>query len=441
VGTRPVELNASRETKSGTASMDRHGRRFIEFDCRSAERTSALLTFQCDSRWRQSANLISNSGHRELRIDQRRSTSTLTRIAFAFALAALSALSYFTPYYDWDLAAYVGCAIATHESNPATIYGDTIADLRRELPQDAYDEITAASDFRLDLSKNPQHFVQQLRFYRIRPLYIRALVALHALGLGYIAAAQLISIAAFAGIGLLLFIWTSGKVGGAAAAICVSLLLFTPVLFTSARTGSPDALSAFVVLLGTYLLVKRKAITSAAVLLLISLFIRTDNILYVTLLCCWQAWRSTGKRTRLYWISAALLAVICVFSVNRVEHSYGWRMLMQNTETPIVNPAEIAPDFSVRDYFAAWIDTVDEARENSVLVFPFLAVLVLLTGRAEATMSGLVKIVLLSWLARLLLFPHIEDRYFISGSALIGIAAISTLVTMKDRSKPANMLP
>jgi hypothetical protein len=200
-------------------------------------------------------------------------------------------------------------------------------------------------------------------------------------------------------------------------------------------------LSALLVLLGTYLLVEGKAAVSGMALLLISLFIRTDNILYVALFCCWRAWLQRTKRLRAYWISAALLAIVCVLSVNRVEHSYGWRMLMQNTETPIVNPAEIAPDFSAHDYFAAWADTIDEARENSVLVFPLLAALVLLTRRAEATVSGLVKIVLLSWMARLLLFPHIEDRYFISGSALIGIAAISTFLGMEDGSQSANALP
>jgi hypothetical protein len=389
----------------------------------------------------ESANLISKFSMRKPNISREIARSVLVRAIFGFVLATFATLAYFVPYYDWDLAAYVGCAIASHESDPATIHGNTYAALRREFPEDAYKEIVASSDFRRDVAQNPQHFFQQLRFYRIRSLYIRAVIALHALGLGYVAAAQLISITAFAGIGLLLFIWTSGRVGEAAAAICVSLLLFTPVLFTSARTGSPDALSALLVLLGTYLLVEGKAAVSGMALLPISLFIRTDNILYVALFCCWRAWLQSTKRLRAYWIFAALLAIVCVLSVNRVEHSYGWRMLMQNTETPIVNPGEIAPDFSAHDYFAAWLDTIDEARENSVLVFPLLAALVLLTRRAEATMSGLVKIVLLSWLARLLLFPHIEDRYFISGSALIGIAAISTFLGTKDHSQSANVLP
>jgi hypothetical protein len=60
------------------------------------------------------------------------------------------------------------------------------------------------------------------------------------------------------------------------------------------------------------------------------------------------------------------------------------------------------------------------------MVFPFIAALVLL-GRGEQKLKALVTVVLLSWIVRLILFPHIEDRYFISGSAIIGIAAISAL--------------
>jgi hypothetical protein len=342
-------------------------------------------------------------------------------------LVGLAALAYFVPYYDWDLAAYAGCAIATHESSPTAIHTGTYAVLHRELPGDAYTEIVSASDFRRDVAQNPEHFVQQLRFYQIRPLYIRALSTLHLSGIGYVAAAQILSIAAFAGIGVLLFMWTRPSVGDRTPAICVTLLLFTPVLFTSARTGSPDALSAFVVLLGTYLLVERQRAVFGVVLLLISLFIRTDNILYLIVLFGCRALLARPLRLRAYWISAALLAITCVASINHVEHSYSWSMLMQNTETPVTNPAEIAPDFSVHDYFAAWADTIDEARENSVLVFPFVAALVLLSRRADPKMRALIYVVLLSWMARLLLFPHIEDRYFISGCALIGIAAISTL--------------
>jgi hypothetical protein len=357
---------------------------------------------------------------------QQHSKSTVARASFGIVLAMLAMLAWFVPYYDWDLAAYVGAAIATHEQDPAKIHSQTYSALRQELPDDAYKEISSSSEFRRDVAQNPQHFFQQLRFYQIRPLFIRTLVVLHAMGIGYVAASRLISVAAFLGMGVLLFLWARRSAGDLASTVCVSLLLFAPVIFTSVRTGSPDALSAFVVLLGTYLLFERKQTLLPALLLLGSLFIRTDNIILVVLLFGWQASISITRRARSYWTAAALLAIVCVVSINHIEHSYGWPMLMQNTETPVVNPAEITPEFSLHDYFAAWADTIDEARENSIMVFPFIAALVLL-GRGEQKLKALVTVVLLSWIVRLILFPHIEDRYFISGSAIIGIAAISAL--------------
>ncbi|HVH87630.1 MAG TPA: hypothetical protein VM912_12965 [Terriglobales bacterium] len=76
-----------------------------------------------------------------------------------------------------------------------------------------------------------------------------------------------------------------------------------------------------------------------------------------------------------------------------------------------------SPEISAGDYFA-------EARENSVAVFPFLALLALLSRRTPIKLKRLVKLVLLPWAAQIALFPHIEDRYFISGASLIGVALI-----------------
>jgi hypothetical protein len=78
---------------------------------------------------------------------------------------------------------------------------------------------------------------------------------------------------------------------------------------------------------------------------------------------------------------------------------------------------------------------VDEARESSVVVFPFLAAIALFSGGTTPKMKRLVVIVLLSWIAHLVLFPHIEDRYFIAGAAIIGVAALSSVLSRPDKQR------
>jgi hypothetical protein len=101
---------------------------------------------------------------------------------------------------------------------------------------------------------------------------------------------------------------------------------------------------------------------------------------------------------------------------------------MHNTAMPIVNPAEVSPKISASDYFGAVHDMVDEAGENRVAVFPFIAAIALLSSRTPDPLKHLLKIVLLAWAAHIIIFPHIEDRYFVAGAAIIGVAAAAGLV-------------
>ena len=355
-------------------------------------------------------------------------TSTVPRIVFGIFLLSLTLIAYFVPYYDWDLVAYTGAAIALHEKEDRVIQTEAYTALREELPEDDYQDIASGSDFRRDVAANPDHFKQQLRFYQIRPLYIRFLALLHDLGVGYVQATRLISSLSFFGLGLLLFFWAGRYVKSWSVIVGVLLLLITPVIFTAARTGSPDAISALSVVFGSYLVIERKQSVFGCVLLLLSLCLRTDNVVFVLLLLIWIAVTRSG-RPRMLVTGFVVMSVITVFSINRIEHSYPWPTLMLNTENPIVNPADVKPTFGVNGYLSAVSEMVDEASQSSVMVFPFLAALALFSRKLTAQWIGLITVILLSWAVHVVLFPHIEDRYFVAGSAMIGVAALAAFLS------------
>jgi hypothetical protein len=359
-----------------------------------------------------------------------------SRLLFGVLLLAITLTAYFIPYYDWDLVAYVGSTIALNEQDSSVIQQQAYAALRTGLPEEDYADIASGSDFRSDVAKNADHFRQQLRFYQIRPLYIWILAGLHRLAMGYVQATRIVSAAAFFLIGVLVQAWLRRYVGEIEAGTCAILLLLAPVLFTSARTGSPDALSAFVVLLGVYFSIEHDAALVGSALLLLSLSLRTDNLLFVLLFSGVETLRANGQRIRAATALAALSAIAMVLMINHAEHSYRWAVLMQNTATPIVNPADVSPRISISDYFASVHDMVDEARENSVTVFPFIAAIALFSSRTPSQFKRLVKIVLLSWAAHVIIFPHVEDRYFIAGAVMIGLAAVLGLLETTKASLP-----
>jgi len=360
--------------------------------------------------------------------DLRATKATWPRLLFCILLLALSLTAYFVPYYDWDLAAYVGSAIALHETDAKLIQTQAYDALRNELPEEDYLDIANGSYFRRDVATNPDHFRQQLRFYQIRPLYIHLLAWLHRLRIHYVNATRLLSAASLMLIGTVLFVWSQRYIDERYTAICIPLLLIAPVLLTSARTGSPDAFSAFVILLGCFELFEHQRVLIGSAILLVSLSLRTDNVIFVLFALAACALSRNRVRDRIAIAICAILAVASVFVINRLEHSYSWPVLMQNTSIPIVNPAEVQPKITPADYFGAVHDMVDEAREGSVMVFPFLAALALFLSKTASLLKPLVTVVLLSWAAHIVLFPHLEDRYFVSGSAIIGLAALSGLL-------------
>ena len=358
-----------------------------------------------------------------------------TRVIFSLLLLALTGVAYCTPYYDWDLVAYIGSAVALREHDSRAIQHQAYAAIQRELAEDDYIDIASGSDFRRDVAQNADHFRQQLRFYQIRPLYMWIIAALHAGGLGWVVATRVASAAAFLGIGVLLFAWMDRYATDAKAATATLLLLFTPPIFTSARTGSPDALAALVVLVGTFKLVERNQVLLGASLLLVSLPLRTDSLIFVVLVLLSCALASAASKTRVIAIAVSLVAVSVVLTINHTQQSYPWSVLLRNTESPIVNPAQAPRTISAGYYFNALHDMADEARENSVTVFPFIAVLSLLSWKTPMRLKRLVKVVLLSWLAHVVLFPHLEDRYFIAGAAIIGVAASAAVLSPNETER------
>jgi hypothetical protein len=325
--------------------------------------------------------------------------------------------------------AYTGAAIALREGDKTRICSDAYAALQRELPEADYRDIARGSSFRRDVAANADHFFQQLRFYQIRPLYIRTLALLHSAGVPYVQATLVISAASFFLLGLLLFAWSKTYLAEWRAAIAIPLLLIAPVIFTSARTGSPDGMSALAVTFGVYVIFERQRWLIGAAILLLSLLIRTDNVIFVLLLFVSLALTVSNRRTRVIAAGLVLLSLAVVLTLNRVEHSYPWPVLMQNTASPIVNPAEVAPTFGMTEYLSAVHDMVDEAAESSALVFPFLAALALLSRKLSREWTRLIEVVLFSWAAHVILFPHIEDRYFVAGAAVIGVGSAAALLS------------
>ena len=363
---------------------------------------------------------------------------TLPHLFFAIFLLATATLAYIWPFAEWDALAYIGCAIALHEPNAETMHAQVYDEARNGYSEDAVDELANGSAFRHDVAGNANHFAQQLPFYRVRPIYIRLIAGLHRLGVTYVHAVQLVSALSFALFGILVFRWAAAYVSTRVAAIGSALLLVTPGSFAAARTGTPDMLSSVALLWGTYLLVERQRAVLGPVVLAASVWLRTDNSVYVGILLLWYAWarRPSVRISRALSIGLLVAVLASVLGINYAAHTYGWRILMQNTAEAITAPAETVPSFGPTGYLYTWVDVVDQTRETTFLAFIFLAGLLLLAPPTPRKFRELTGVLLAAAAARLMLFPHIEDRYFVATYGILGIAAMASLMRTLGHSHP-----
>src|ERR1700681_3551732 len=102
---------------------------------------------------------------------------------YFFVAAGLALYAFVWPSNNWDMLPYAGVIASWQTSDADAIHRDAYASIGG-LPEYAVLVGTAPpSEFKHDIFSDSIHFVQQLPFYSIKPLYCLLLAGLHPPGL------------------------------------------------------------------------------------------------------------------------------------------------------------------------------------------------------------------------------------------------------------------
>src|SRR5262249_42772494 len=126
-----------------------------------------------------------------------------------------------------------------------------------------------------------------------------------------------------------------------------ALLMSTPGIMVIGRLGTPDALSSFAVVGGCVAVIGDRLFTGILVLML-SMWIRTDNVLFVIIGVAWLAWRHKIRVRDT--VILALLALGSVSFINSLSGNYGWKVLFQYSFIGGRYPAGMAGNFGFGTY-------------------------------------------------------------------------------------------
>ncbi len=343
--------------------------------------------------------------------------------------------------YTWDVAGYVGAAISWQTSDSVAIHAQTYELLRLELPEQAFAGLVNGP-YATAMATNAEQFVSQLDMYRLKPLYIGLLNLLSDTGLSLIDAGKVLSVAPAALLCTLMYVWLKRHVSAKFALSITVLLSACSRLFDVARVVLPDSLSALILVLAVYLFLERPGAAKwTLVLLVLSILVRTNNILFVAPLLIYmsyaesrlEGWRGAGVRGPAL---ALLAAVICYFVVSAAFDHQWWRLFYHTFIESIVDMNAFAAGFSFDQYLQVLSIRLRQiVIGNFVMVtmlLPFLlfAVLGLLASRGR--FAGLRMIVLISFLnfiCYFLMFPLVEswDRFFIPFYIFIVVLSVRSV--------------
>jgi hypothetical protein len=361
--------------------------------------------------------------------------------AYFLLILSLAIYNYIKPYYSYDLIPYTASTISIEQSDKELIHKETYKIVKDSLPTDVFMGLVSG-EFGQKMYTDFVSFNQSLNFYKIKPLYIYIIFGIHKLGLGIVETINLISVLSFLGISILLYLFISKLKTGHLGIIILSLLMVCQPFILIAGRNTPDALSAFIILLSLFLILNKKSRIMPGILLTLSIAIRPDNLILSSVLLLYFGILAP-KHHRFkpfHAIGFLLVSIILYFSISILEHSYGWKTLFTVSFLHFIErPADTTVQISVSDYVKVLFSNGISVLNTHIIYFIVLGLTGLLVPKVQNGNLVFKHLILLTtgvMIVYFLVFPSSEvDRYFITEYLIITILSLRILCDrfiMKD---------
>jgi hypothetical protein len=346
-------------------------------------------------------------------------------LAFLLAITAVAAGSLLRPYYSWDMLAYSAAVLAFEEHGAEQVHAQTYALTQAAIPPAAYSKLVTGETredraYRQDVARNAHDFMAQLPFYRIRPLYIAAVYIVTKTGLDLPHALVAVSVLGYVAIALLLWAWLRRHLPPHFALLLSALLALSPILIDVARATAPDALSAALILGALYALLEHRAPGVFALMMLLAICARTDNVILALLLLAYLGIYGRGRvalSPPLFVLFGVAIAA-SYFGINALAGNYGWAALFHHTFIGFTtHPDTMRASVSLATYAQAVFRGVRSVFNSSILIFAALGLIAYALptegNRRLARYNHVLLIIAATVLIRYALFPIFWDRLLV----------------------------
>jgi hypothetical protein len=340
------------------------------------------------------------------------------------------------PEYNWDLIPYVGAVLESDGQSVQAVHRETYRLVRAAVPEARFNEFLS-TPYNRGVFENPEYLAQQMPFYKIRPGYLVLVRLLHRFGVELVAATVALSVGCYIGISLILWFWIGRTLWGPAQLACAACLALSQPLLEAGGLTTPDALSSLLVLVAFFLLVEFDQVVGAGLLLLVSLLVRSDNLILCVLFAALLFHRS---RSAAVWKRAvapayAGLALLVVVICHRAAANYGWRITIYHSFiAALLAPADATPELSLRTFAKILVGGAASVRYSSIGLCVLLWVCALFLNRSTAPGSRdlwrmrAAYVMVASVLIHVLVFPVFRDRFFVAQYLIVCVVSVGSLL-------------
>jgi hypothetical protein len=354
-------------------------------------------------------------------------------VVFALCLTFICLRAFQYPEYRTDGLSYMADVVAMHGASIEAIHKAVYAEAQKGIPPLTFNHLSGndpaapaseLASFR-DRAINPYHFAEYLPCFAVRPIFTELVYVLHyRLGIGLLKSLLLVPTVSYWLLGWLLLAWSGRYIILPWAALITTLLLLSPPLWDMARAPGPDALSTLVVLLALFFLLERPMPLLGTVLLISSVYIRTDNVIAVVMVLAYL-W-VFGRRVRA--VEAALFSALALSSVIVINHSagdYGATMMYYRgfIAAPVA-VGEFVPRFGMHDYLHALKAGIGGVLHGPHMVFALIGIAAIARDRSRAVL-GLMITTAGAAALHFIVFPLPDTRYLGPFFAAMGVALAS----------------
>ncbi len=353
----------------------------------------------------------------------------LAFVSLLLILILISFTFYKKPVYNWDLLPYSALILSKPGMSPDSIHKLTYEKAAEQIPAKEFQLLTDTSNYyRSQTLNDAKIFTEELKYYKVKPLFIKAVSFFFWLGFPLIVSTVMPSVISYILIGLMIFTWLKRYCTPLFSFLLSLILCLLPFMLWTARTSSPDMLNALLIFTGLYLLKEKNKLFEGLMLLFISTFVRPDSILLFSLVLMWLTYDK--KITIKMLLAFHVVALAALFITLKLSNFDGHVLFIQQSSS--YRLANGLSDLSIQNYFVGIVKGIKSLMYCS-LSFVLFIVLVLYGFKKPAnTLAQYIKqhkliLILLAHIFILYLIrPNIEDRFIVADYICILLLAFDS---------------